>query len=623
MHLPITRNIIHRDMYAKRIQLNNYGPVESLDIVFPFEGETPKPVVLVGENGSGKSILLSHLVNGLVIAKDHSYPETPEMETEKVYKLRDNSYIKLGREYYFSNVEFEDGMFVRELRTRHEKQKYVESMPEGLYGENAVESWGEMENDAYEHFDESSIRMEDSKAKSLISNNCILYFPANRFEEPAWLNEKNLKSKAEYNIRSRMMGETTRSIINYSSLRENQNWLFDLAYDQTVFDWKTLPFEDGNKRPGALRVYRGGGTMNIFLIARQVVQNVIRNDDVGFRIGRRFNRVVSVESNSGNQSIVPNIFQLSSGETSLLDIFLSILRDFDLCDAQFSNVGDIRGIVVVDEIDLHLHAVHQYDILPRLIQMFPKVQFIVTTHSPLFVLGMNKVFGENGFALYRLPHGRQIHPEEFSEFEDAYQAFSDTVKFSEHVRSEISDAQNPILFMEGKTDVKYIHKAACVLGYEDIIDRIKMVDGGGGSNLKKLWGTRILLSEISPRKVLFLHDCDSSVELESDENMSQCSIPYRSDNPIGKGIENLFTRETIERARNHKPAFIDIKGKRTKTIRGKKGSDPEEWTVNDDEKSNLCDWICENGSPEDFQGFQVIFRMIQDTLLADGVSSGS
>ena len=71
-------------MYTKRIQLINYGPVEKLDIEFPFESETPKPVVLVGATGSGKSILLAHIVNGLLQAKDIVYPETPEVEPGRV-----------------------------------------------------------------------------------------------------------------------------------------------------------------------------------------------------------------------------------------------------------------------------------------------------------------------------------------------------------------------------------------------------------------------------------------------------------------------------------------------------------------------------------------------------------
>ena len=75
-------------MYTKRVQIVNYGPIDRLDITLPFEGDSPKPVLLVGENGSGKSILLSHIVNGLVSAKDVAYPETPEVETGRVYKLR-------------------------------------------------------------------------------------------------------------------------------------------------------------------------------------------------------------------------------------------------------------------------------------------------------------------------------------------------------------------------------------------------------------------------------------------------------------------------------------------------------------------------------------------------------
>ncbi len=41
--------------YLTRLQLANYGPLQNLDIRFPFDGEPPKPVLLVGESGSRKS----------------------------------------------------------------------------------------------------------------------------------------------------------------------------------------------------------------------------------------------------------------------------------------------------------------------------------------------------------------------------------------------------------------------------------------------------------------------------------------------------------------------------------------------------------------------------------------
>ena len=51
--------------------------------------------------------------------------------------------------------------------------------------------------------------------------------------------------------------------------------------------------------------------------------------------------------------------------------------------AEDANPADIFGIVLIDEIDLHLHPSLQRDLVPRLRKVFPKVQWIVTTHSPL------------------------------------------------------------------------------------------------------------------------------------------------------------------------------------------------------------------------------------------------
>ena len=75
-------------MYAKRVQIHNYGPIEHLDIALPFDGDNPKPALLVGENGSGKSILLSHIVNGLLAAQQVAYPETPEVAVAVQHKCQ-------------------------------------------------------------------------------------------------------------------------------------------------------------------------------------------------------------------------------------------------------------------------------------------------------------------------------------------------------------------------------------------------------------------------------------------------------------------------------------------------------------------------------------------------------
>ena len=74
-----------------------------------------------------------------------------------------------------------------------------------------------------------------------------------------------------------------------------------------------------------------------------------------------------------------------------------MIRDFDLAEAPFNDISDVRGIVLFDEADLHLHVDLQYRVLPELMKLFPKVQFILTAHSPLLVMGLRNTFGNDGF----------------------------------------------------------------------------------------------------------------------------------------------------------------------------------------------------------------------------------
>lgn len=609
-------------MYTKRIQLINYGPIEKLDIEFPFEGETPKPVVLVGENGSGKSIFLSHIVNGLLQAKDIVYPETPEVKTGKAYKLRGNSYIRSGSEYYFGKVDFEDSFFISEIRTLRNKQDYKPDKPIAVSESSAQAMWAKMDSKENDHIDSNLFSQPDSKikVKNIFARNCVLYFPPNRYEDPAWLNEENLKAQAQYMDLKHIQGHTTRRVINHSPLGDNQNWLFEVLFDRAVLEIQTEVhlFKTENDYVPITRFFGySGNATSLHKTARQVVRIIVRKQDARFGIGKRKNRVVSLISDSGQVSkqLVPNIFQLSSGETSLLNLFLSILRDFDLCGTSFSKATEIRGIVLVDEIDLHLHAVHQHEVLPNLIKMFPNVQFVVTTHSPLFVLGMKEVFGEDGFALYRLPQGRQISPEEFSEFRDAYQAFTATSKFSEDIRKAIEEAEKPIVFVEGATDQKYLQRASELLGEEPLLERFEIRDGGGAGNLRKIWKDSLLpLTEVIPQKILLLFDCDTKRSSDNKGKLFQRTIPLQTQNPIKKGVENLFSKETLDEVRQNEPTFIDVDPGRTKTVRGEPQLVPEQWTVNENEKTNLCDWLCENGTKEDFQGFQEIFKLLEEVL---------
>ena len=595
-------------MYTKRVQIINYGPISHLDIELPFAGENPKPVVLVGENGSGKSIFLSHIVNGLVSAKDLAYPETPEVDIGKVFKLRHPDYIRVGSDWCFGNVEFDDGLFTRELTCRRIKRDYSQ-IPDDLVGQKAQSQWNAMRTTDHSRLESSFHAGNQSNVIDDLFRNCALYFPHDRFEEPAWLNEENLRARAEHMHLPHLQGYTNRKIINYSSLRDNQNWLYSVLFDRAVHETQIanipMPIQGSEQSfPVPIQIGPSGNATSAYNIALQLLQRLMKaHQGVRFGIGGRLNRVVSLESDSGN--LVPNIFQLSSGETALLNLFLSILRDFDLTETVFNSADQIRGTVIVDEIDLHLHAIHQYEILPSLIGMLPKVQFIVTTHSPLFVLGMSRVLGEDGFALYKMPEGDHINPEQFSEFGGAYSAFISTSRYLDDVRSAVQYAQRPIVYLEGDTDLKYLPRASDLLGKSSLLEAIDLKNGNGDA-LNTAW-KRISNSpaESVPRTVIVIRDCDYRDGPADRDHRFRRTIPLQENHPIQEGIENLFSKGTLEKAHAYKGAFIDIAETHQITERGQQKTIPEQWTVNKDEKTNLCNWLCENGTAEDFQHFQV------------------
>lgn len=66
-----------------------------------------------------------------------------------------------------------------------------------------------------------------------------------------------------------------------------------------------------------------------------------------------------------------------------------------------ANPLEAHGIVMIDEIDLHLHPVLQREVLRRLTNIFPNVQFIVSTHSPSVILGALDLV-----QVVKLDHGR-------------------------------------------------------------------------------------------------------------------------------------------------------------------------------------------------------------------------
>lgn len=81
---------------------------------------------------------------------------------------------------------------------------------------------------------------------------------------------------------------------------------------------------------------------------------------------------------------------LSSGYQAVLDIVLDILMRMQN-QIRHSFDFNLSGIVLIDEIETHLHLELQKNIMPFLTTIFPNIQFIVTTHSPFILNSIQNV----------------------------------------------------------------------------------------------------------------------------------------------------------------------------------------------------------------------------------------
>lgn len=105
---------------------------------------------------------------------------------------------------------------------------------------------------------------------------------------------------------------------------------------------------------------------------------------------------IYVDRSSGRAEIkvvendmVVNIFSLSKGQQIYITILSDIARRLIQLNPELENPLDGQGVILIDEIELHLHPAWQQKILGNLRNIFPNIQWIITTHSPQVLSTIN------------------------------------------------------------------------------------------------------------------------------------------------------------------------------------------------------------------------------------------
>ena len=589
-------------MYLKSVLLENVGPIDSINLRcwFTEKGNLPIPLVLVGANGSGKSYLASCIVNPLITARS-SLVKDSEIVSGGTFKTRDLNQIRYEQSHMFEELSYTNGLHYSELMLDDIKKQYIKNGGEHLKYDNFSEMDSTSNFCSVTNFFENTPNTEHELLTSM-----FLYFPPNRFEDPIWLNKQALNYGPNENIKTVSNTSFQRHIINNASLNVNKDWLFNLIADSYCFEnWqsKSVPtnFHQlvGNKRyPATVLLIQ----IENFLKQMFEIQGEIRWD-----LGSRINRRIGFYVNS--KQVTHDLFALSTGQVLILNLFLSIIRDCDyISSISEQDIGDIQGIVVLEDIDLHLHPRHQFELLPKIMKYFPHIQFVITTHSPIFLMGIEQQYPNDSVQIVDVESGTVIESQYFSELQSTLFYFQESKFFKNKLQEFSESAKECIVFVEGITDKQYIEKAAKLHKKQGLLERIEIVEVEGKSKLNSLWnlGSKFLNAHLN-KKCILLYDCDANKAPEELDKLFVRCVNKFEDHVLTHGIENLFSEKTIN---NVIKKFGNVIEKNEKT-RGEKVSFQAKFY---DKKTEICNWLCKSGNFSDFKNFDVVFDIIEEVI---------
>lgn len=447
-------------MYIKQLSAVNMGPIKNVSIAFPFqESGNPKPVIIVGENGTGKTTLLSNVVDSLYELAREAFNDVTESDGGSGYqyfKAISPSEIQLGQDYMYSVVEY--------TSPRNAEYSIGYVLKSGTVSSNLIKSRNSFcTNKKVSFKDKGNYKkafIKREEAETIFGRSVFCYFGPDRYEKPAWMGRKYYQQDEEMHpsVRERWSGQLRKPITVKNVNEQTLQWLLDIIADSRC---DVAPTQEGLEIKHTdvdTLLLQGTARNNVEKIMGEILGKSVYFGLNYRNSGRlRFN----ICESTNDSKIIPSLDALSTGQSALFNMFATIVRYSD--DNNIYNsiaLSQIEGIVIIDEVELHLHSNLQRNALPKLMKLFPKVQFVITTHSPLFLLGLEEEYGTDGFAIYEMPNGDQISAEAFSEFQKAYTFMTETKKYQAEIKCAINaHTANPLVITEGPTDWKHMKAA--------------------------------------------------------------------------------------------------------------------------------------------------------------------
>jgi predicted ATP-binding protein involved in virulence len=315
-------------MRIKNLKIKNIGPFKSAELNFietDEELQNPPVIIITGENGSGKTILL-----------------------DAIRALFMGNYASIEREIAAP----------------------VFSVTSDIVLYNKSFSFSAHRKASNNGFDTNQIKINTAfhaHATSLIKTDFIFDY---------WTSKLSSDS---FNINNITALETKKYLANaLTGIHPNA----DVAKSMTFFDYLKDSRDAREQRLGKM----------LYELLEKIINISIVDGQLSHVSRINLKPIIKIH----NQEIT--LDKLSSGNLYLIQRYTSLLRQvYAICvsnNIPIEQYASIQGVLLIDEAENHLHPKWQKVFLQHILKLFPKLQIIVTTHSPFIVASVEnaKVF---------------------------------------------------------------------------------------------------------------------------------------------------------------------------------------------------------------------------------------
>lgn len=343
-----TQRVMGIVMKLTRIGIKNFRNIQSLDMSLD-----ERLTVIIAKNGEGKSTILDAITVLLgPFAGSFDYGKNPGINEKDVrLVIPEKGYESEAQ--YPAELEAE-GNWKDKVHTWSRARNSLKGRTTMKEATNLT-TYGKHLQDA--------IRTNGEQKLPLVA-----YYGTGRL----WQSHKN-QVKGKVQEESRTIGYED-CLSSYSNYKQLQQWM----QQATLADLQNQSKHLTTKR---------NFSDQLFVICQTVDRFLKAEGFTSFHYSVEIGELAVHHTTSG---VLP-VSSLSDGIRSIValvaDIAFRCARLNPFLGKQATN--ETEGIVLIDELDMHLHPLWQQIVTRQLMEAFPKLQFIVTTHSPPLVTGVN------------------------------------------------------------------------------------------------------------------------------------------------------------------------------------------------------------------------------------------